>query len=51
MGIEVQKRALPTFFKFARVRAASQPHVSMEWIVILLRKYMKTFIPFIKYVN
>ena len=27
MGIEVQKSALPTLFHFARVRAASQPHV------------------------
>ena len=27
MGIEVQKSALPTLFNFARVRAASQPHV------------------------
>ena len=27
MGIGVQKSALPTLFHFARVRAASQPHV------------------------
>ena len=27
MGIVVQKSALPTLFNFARVRAASQPHV------------------------
>ena len=27
MGIEVQKSVLPTLFTFARVRAASQPHV------------------------
>jgi len=27
MGIEVQKVALPILFHFARVRAASQPHV------------------------
>ena len=29
MGIEVQKSALPTLFNFARVRAASQPHVNV----------------------
>ena len=28
MGIEVQKSALPILFNFARVRAASQPHVA-----------------------
>ena len=27
MGIEVQKSEFPTLFNFARVRAASQPHV------------------------
>ena len=29
-GIEVQKSALPTLFNFARVRAASQPHVFLK---------------------
>ncbi len=31
MGIEVQKSALPISFNFARVRAASKPHVTSDW--------------------
>ena len=33
MGIEVQKSAIPTFFNFARVRAAPQPHVKYDFKV------------------
>ena len=35
MGIEVQKSALPTLFNFARVRAASQPHLECSFQNIL----------------
>jgi len=31
MGIEVQKNAFPTLFNFAKVRAASQPHVLLTF--------------------
>ena len=35
MGIEVEKSAFPTLFNFGRIRAASQPHVTMR---LLLQK-------------
>ena len=40
MGIEVQKRAPPTLFHFARARAASQPHVVFK--VALLSGFYQT---------
>ena len=43
MGIEVQKSALPTLFNFARVSAASQPHVEDAYTVHQVYRIGKNF--------
>ena len=41
MGIEVQKSALQTLFHFARVRVASQPHVSENFRTLMVEPFVR----------